>query len=737
MLKSMRFTFYFWMTVTVVFAQQTDLIPLASNGNLRMSDIAVNQTTVPRYEKFEVTFVVFGTWSNPFDPDQIAVDAIFQAPDGTTKTVPAFYFQEYLISHVNNTDSLKPIGKPVWKIRFTPVLTGQYRYKLRAVNRAQTLESDWHVFQCTANSNKRGFVRVAEENPHYFRYDDDSPFFAVGLNIAFLRGYGTPGADKWYTSLARAGGNFARMWWCIAPTDLESLVVPREDQGLGRYKQDHAARIDHIVELAEKLGVHIMATIETQQALRRESWWNRFTYNAANGGPVKSPADFFINEKADELFKKRLRYIVARWSYSTAIFSWQFFNEVNFVNDFDIGNITAWHERMARYLRSIDPYSHIIHTNWANLDGYQQLDSLREMEVVSTNTYGRLDMAETGIWAANTMRSFYRKPYLLTEFGPWSSEYRGNVMINNGLWGAVMAGSAGVGLPWGWDSWIDPENLYHLWDVAARVVQDVPFHKRKWQPINVARFTYRAGQKKRYYGPVFFEGWPGNYAYTLAPKPTPTIFRLSPEGQLDHPESLSAVLGPNVSHTFQIRAPVDTSFVVHIPRLAPVGETSILHIEVDGKEALRESVTAASSELAAKYWRQFPVLLKAGDRSIRVSNIGAGRFWTGYEVRHYRLREGPALNVIGIQTDDHILLWLRNPEFIWIFDREGRKLEEQPEGSLVLHNAPPGEFVATWWETTTGELLGRQTAKTVKETLVLSTPRITRSAVAKLVRITP
>lgn len=72
-----------------------------------------------------------------------------------------------------------------------------------------------------------------------------------------------------------------------------------------------------------------------------------------------------------------------------------------------------------------------------------------------------------------------------------------------------------------------------------------------------------------------------------------------------------------------------------------------------------------------------------------------------------------------------------------MIDREGRKLEEQPEALLTLGHATPGQYSVTWWETTTGEVLARQTARTVENRLTLSTPKVTRSAAAKLVRLAP
>src|SRR5689334_17648927 len=84
-----------------------------------IANIGVNQARVARYQKFEITFDASGSWSNPFDPDQVAIDAIFQTPDGAVKTMPAFYFQDYQRTHENGRELLTAIGKPVWKVRFS------------------------------------------------------------------------------------------------------------------------------------------------------------------------------------------------------------------------------------------------------------------------------------------------------------------------------------------------------------------------------------------------------------------------------------------------------------------------------------------------------------------------------------------------------------------------------------------------------------------------------------------
>ena len=702
-----------------------------------ISNVTINRTKIPRYEKFEITFDAAGTWKNPFDPDEVAVDAIVKTPDGKTVTMPAFYFQDYHRSFVNGRQKLTLVGKPVWKARLCPLTVGKHTFKLRLVSAGKTVETEEQAFECTDNGNKHGFLRVARENPYYFRFDDDTPFFAIGMNVASAwSSRGTADLDKWYTDLARAGGNFVRAWWCSGCTDIESRVTA---QRLGKYKLDCAWCIDHLVELSERLGIHVMCCLETQQYLRREKSWPHFTYNVANGGPVKSPADYFVNPEADKYFRKRLRYIVARWSYSTSIFSWQFWNEVSACNDYNDANAAKWHERMARYLRSVDPYDHIIHTNYGNMDGFKAVDGLPEMEVVSTNIYSRRDMGRTSSWGSRWMTGRYKKPYLMTEYGVghhggWIEEDPKGVIVHNGLWGAAFSGSAGTGLPWGWSHWIDPQNMYHYWRVVADVVRDVPFHKRQWKPVTVEKLVFKDGGKP-YYAGAFVEGWPRNYSYRLAPTPRPTQFRILPDGTVDKPVSFNAVFYGGASQTLSVDFPVNGKFVVHVPEIGSKGEP-VLRVVVDGKEALRQKLPHDTKE-GWSYWKSYPLDIPAGHHEIEIANAAGGGLWTAYELQNFVRREGPDLQVIGMQTDDIILLWVRNPQFIWIYEREGRALKEQKAGGLTLSGVSDGRYAGVWRETTTGEVLARRVASAEGGRLTMVTPPITRSAAVKLVKQTP
>ena len=51
-------------------------------------------------------------------------------------------------------------------------------------------------------------------------------------------------------------------------------------------------------------------------------------------------------------------------------------------------DVAAWHRDMGRYLRSIDPYNHLITTSWAGIKGDPAVDGLPEMDYIQSHQYG-------------------------------------------------------------------------------------------------------------------------------------------------------------------------------------------------------------------------------------------------------------------------------------------------------------------------------------------------------------
>jgi hypothetical protein len=84
-------------------------------------------------------------------------------------------------------------------------------------------------------------------------------------------------------------------------------------------------------------------------SLTHDSEWADNPYNAANGGPLAHPADFFTHEEARRLFEPGLRYVMARWSASGIVLGWELWKEVDLVTNPDAPDVIAWHREMAAW----------------------------------------------------------------------------------------------------------------------------------------------------------------------------------------------------------------------------------------------------------------------------------------------------------------------------------------------------------------------------------------------------
>jgi hypothetical protein len=71
-----------------------NVVAIASTGTLAISDVTLSKSQVPRFETVEFTFRMAGRWENPFDPDEIRVDAVIAGEGGARTVVPGFFYQE-------------------------------------------------------------------------------------------------------------------------------------------------------------------------------------------------------------------------------------------------------------------------------------------------------------------------------------------------------------------------------------------------------------------------------------------------------------------------------------------------------------------------------------------------------------------------------------------------------------------------------------------------------------------
>jgi hypothetical protein len=426
--------------------------------------------------------------ANPFDPAEVDLAGEFEAPDGQHYRMPGFYTRDYTRSLVGGYEKLAEDGTPYWAVRFTPTQPGTWRWRWVVTTPGFTASTDWRdVAVGAALPGAHGFLHPSPLDPRWLRYDDGTPYLAIGENLAWADGRGTYAYDDWVGKLASQGVNYARLWMPSWGFGLEWSDTP-----LGDYtnRLDRAWQLDHVMGLFEQAGIAAMLNLQNHGpfSLDTNTQWADNPYNAANGGPLAAPGELWTDETARELFRRRLRYVVARWGYSPAIVVWELWNEVNFVPGFQGQAALDWHAEMADWLRSLDPHGRMVSTSLSTPLA-NPLHTGPHNDLVQTHQYMWplwIDVAETLALLSSTVRQPGR-PHIVSEYGV---DFRGPgetraedpeaVGFHDGLWGPLLSGSVGTGMSWWWDNVIDPDDLYPHFGAIAAFTAGVAFDEQQF-----------------------------------------------------------------------------------------------------------------------------------------------------------------------------------------------------------------------------------------------------------------
>ncbi|GIV02835.1 MAG: hypothetical protein KatS3mg015_1665 [Fimbriimonadales bacterium] len=348
------------------------------------ASIAFHGATVsddPRYlSPVEIHVAVEGKWDNPFDPNEVSVWARVVGTRDVATDVPGFW----MVPYETTEDSFQQAGKGEWRIRFAPWNTGAYGVFVRGFDREGPGELEKVGFRVEGFEKGKeplgfGYVIPSENRPTF--EVEQKPFVPVGCYLEDL-----PTKPSEIEAILRK----------VAETGSDFVSVPlygmgwRLERRLLDYDQEAAWRVDWLLETAQRLGLRVFARLEGGQDLNGAGW-SRHPYAKERNGPCATLQDFWTSLPARQLYKKFLRYFVARNAWRSSLMGIQFFDGV--------APPAYWLDEMSQVVYELHPYL-VVQAALRTADN--DLDSKR------LNTWVLPESAVLSTWRNKT-----KKPILL------------------------------------------------------------------------------------------------------------------------------------------------------------------------------------------------------------------------------------------------------------------------------------------------------------------------------------
>jgi hypothetical protein len=470
--------------------------PQPSRDRSVFRTVRADSTATGQFGLFQLTIDLAPVYSNPYDYDDIAVRCVFTGPQHQRDTVDGFYMQDFTLDTASG--QLTPASTGSFKVRYSPRLPGTWSYSLFCITKEGEKTGGKGTFTCYPTSSP-GFVR---RNPSpYLAFDNGAPYIPIGENMGWAHSNTYRDYSRWVDRLAQNKGNFIRVWMPSWGLGLEWLKGRNGYGGLQQYKQQNAWYLDWLIDFCQQKGVYLMLSLDHhgQVSSKVDPNWNENPYNAANGGPCVNTWDFFTDQHSRHLIRNRFRYIVARYGYSRNILCWELFNEVDWTDDFahHKTDVTAWHEEMAAWLSRLDVNRHLITTSYGMAANDPFSWKLPGLDFTQTHYYTDRPLDSVLSSGAIAYRTSYGKPTLNGEFGlssdakTLSSADPTGIYVHNSLWASLLSGAMGTALPWYWDNYIDPQNLYVHFDAIAKFAADIKFIKDGYKPITAQAAALR------------------------------------------------------------------------------------------------------------------------------------------------------------------------------------------------------------------------------------------------------
>jgi hypothetical protein len=347
-------------------------------------------------------YVQFG--GNPYDPEQNDCHVHFTGDNGLSFDRPAYF------------------EKGAWRAVLVAPQSGKYKAALLHNDKPVIEPSIPPVLVCTTPLN-HGFVRRAPNYTNRFEYDDDTLIYPFGYNLAW-QDTTDPKLEDSLAQMGKDGLSWVRIW-ADAVDDLDPLWTKKDSFALAdQLWQKALDRWDLVTIACSSAGLHYQMVLFDQRESSKE-------------GFAKTSPSFFSDPESKRKSKMWLHYAVARWGADPNLFAWELFSRQSLgPGEPSSPDAVAWHKEMADYVRSIDPYHHLV------ASGFHAEDVQKEM-----------DFEQPHVFADEVAPPSRReRPAFVGEFGSTEDlQAKEYLHIRDAIWSNLLTNPAAPPMYWFWN----------------------------------------------------------------------------------------------------------------------------------------------------------------------------------------------------------------------------------------------------------------------------------------------
>ena len=445
-------------------------------------------------------------------------------PDGKVDIAESFVFQPIEVSYdAEGIEHTHCCTEASLRCRYTPDFAGKAVIEAYSGNQVVAAEEI-----TITDSDSHGYIEVSKKDKKYFAYSDGTPFFSIGINLAFPTSYGKSDGkefglkntyrflglrqyERWFQKLSANGANVARVW-------VGHEYFNPDLENINEFDYAQFTKIDMLLALAKKYGMKLKLTLEQFRFFDYErkadsnsysdDVFRKFNKRLYDGEQRCESFHEWLNEdRWQKAWLTKVSEFAKRYSGDTEIFAIELWNEMSAVGS-EMPEIVEWNQKILPKVKEMFPQNFVINS-FGSLDSegtrkaYQDFcweksdfvqihryldqgaayeDCHKDPIEMITGAFQKMHtdravyIAETG--AVNNCHSGPFKFYVNDDNG---------ILFADTVYTPVFCKSCGIGNIWHWDErYVEAKNLYPMLQPIRDLVSETVFDEEEFEPLDLS-----------------------------------------------------------------------------------------------------------------------------------------------------------------------------------------------------------------------------------------------------------